>query len=182
MTTNQKLQDTIKENILMLPKGSQEVINSFDWLGETDKVGNANNLTENKISDLQTEVALVLVGLTNPDWFAKNIEIEVGVSEEESKKIANEVLEKVFKPIADKIEQNIKNKVQDKKTNWDQNVNFTLSGGDYSVFAEKAGTTNVLTNPSNLPLSGEAKNPPVKGDTGGFGKSKSEDIRSKFTI
>ena len=139
MTTNQKLQDSIKEDMLMLPKESQGVINSFDWLEETDKIGKANNLTESKINDLQTEVALVLVGLTNPDWFEKNIEIEVGTSEEEAKKIANETLEKIFKPIANKIEANLKNKVQDKNTKWDQNVNFTLSGGDIPSLRKRRG-------------------------------------------
>lgn len=177
MTTNPTLQDAIKEDLLMLPKESQAVVNSFDWLGETEKIGKENNLNEDEINNLQIETALVLVGLTSPDLYPYNIDEKVGTTLEKSKKIADEALEKVFKPIADKIEQNIKNKVQDKNGKWDQNVNFALSGGDYSVFAEKAGTTNALINktePLPNPLLNKER---AKGEVNPI-----EDIRSKFTI
>lgn len=149
-TTNQKLIEKINGEILKLPKESQEVINSFDWIKITDEIGGKYNFAEDEINDFQIETALVLVGLVDPDLYVTNIEDEVGITKIESEKIADEILEKVFKPIAKKIEENIKDKIKNKNTKWDQNLNFVLSGGDYSIFAEKAGTTNIINTPKSV--------------------------------
>ena len=50
----------------------------------------------------------MLVGIENGDFYAQNIENEVGTSKAEAEKIANETLEKIFIPISNLLEENIK--------------------------------------------------------------------------
>lgn len=134
---NQKLKENIKEYVLALPKEIQEVIDSFEWADIATEIGRKNGLTEIELNDLQTETGLVLVNLTNIEDFDKNIERNVRTTKEEAKKISIEIFDKVFQPISEKITEKIKTAIKDKKTRWDQNVNFILSGGNYFFFLDK---------------------------------------------
>lgn len=136
----EKLQNLIKEKIEKLPKESQEVINNFDWVKITEEIGKKHLLGENETNFLLVETLFILVGIENADSFEQNIEHEVGVSKDQAEKIASEVFEKIFEPIANIMEENLKKGLQGKNTSPVQNVNFILSGGDYSVF---------LDNPNN---------------------------------
>src|ERR1035437_6211516 len=118
MNTHEKLKEAIKDEVLMLPKETQVAIASFDWLGESEKIGQSNNLTDDEINDLQTETALVLVGLTDPYHYAKKIENEVGTTKEEAEKISLESFQKIFTPLVDKIAESIKSKLKDKSIKW----------------------------------------------------------------
>ena len=133
----EQLKQKINEEILKLPKINQEAINSIDWGGISEEIGKKYLLTENEIHDFQTETGLVLIGLVGLDMYALNIEKNIGVSQEESEKIAKEAFDRIFKPIADIIEQDVKNKIKTQIPKWDQSVNFIISGGDYSNFIEK---------------------------------------------
>ncbi len=159
-----KLKQTIKEEVGKLPKENQEVINTFGWEKISEEIGKKYLLTENEINDLQVETLLILVGLEDPDFYANNIENNVGASKDEANKISTEVFEKILTPINDAMIENIKKSGVSKNANAEQNLNFILSGGDYSAFLEK------LVPP---PLSGEDRgevfnsphpNPLLKGE------------------
>ncbi len=137
MDTNEKLKNAITEEMIKLPKDSQRAISSFDWLGEAEKIAKANNLLDEEINDFQTETALVLIGLVNPDYYAQNIENNVGTSKDEAEKIANEALEKIFMPIAKKREEIIKENIKNSPPTWDKYMQFVLAGGDYSYLGNK---------------------------------------------
>lgn len=132
----EKLQNLIKEKIDKLPKESQDIINAFDWVKITEEIGKKHLLGENEINFLLVEALFVLVGIERADLYETNIENEVGTTKDEAKKIAEEVFEKIFEPIANILEENMKKSLQGKKTNLSQDVNFILSGGDYSVFLD----------------------------------------------
>ena len=133
-----KLKQTIQEEVMKLPKDRQDAVKSFDWVSKTEEIGKKFLLLENEINDLQVETLLVLVGLEDGSYFSQNIENEVGTSKEEADKIAEEILQKVFAPIGDKMIENIKNSEKIKRADLGQNLDFILSGGDYSAFAEKS--------------------------------------------
>ena len=133
-----KLQQTIKEEIEKLPKEGQEAINVLDWVKTTEEIGKKYLLDESEVNNLQVETLLVLVGLADPEFYVTNIENQVGTIKDDATKIANEVLEKIFTPINNIFIENIKKNGKDKNPNAEQTLNFILSGGDYSAFVPKS--------------------------------------------
>ncbi|MFA5792013.1 MAG: hypothetical protein WC884_03180 [Candidatus Paceibacterota bacterium] len=132
----EKLKQIIKDEVVKLPKEMQEAIGAFDWVKVTEEIGK-KYLFESEIIDFQVETLLVLIGLENPEMYAINIENNVGTSREEAKRIADESFEKIFTPINNILEENIKKSGRAKNGSGEQNLNFILSGGDYSSFVEK---------------------------------------------
>ena len=130
----EKLKQIIKREMLKLPKDVQDAMNSLDWVTISEETGKKYFLNESEINDLQVQTLLVLAGLTALDDFAQDIENEVGTSKDEAEKITIEINKKIFTPIDEVIEENIKKTIKIKGTKWNQNLNFILSGGDYSIF------------------------------------------------
>lgn len=129
-----QLKQTIKEEIEKLPKEMQDAIGALDWAKTAEEIGKKYLLSEEEINDLQVETLLVLVGIEDGNYYAQNIEDNVGTSKNEAEKMANEALQKIFTPISDKLVENIKKSGKSKKANAEQNLDFILSGGDYSAF------------------------------------------------
>ena len=185
MDTN--LENTIKEEIAKLPKEATEVINKFNWIKISEEIGKKYELNEEKIEKLQVETSLVLLNLIEENEYLENLQKNIELDSEKTKKIIEEINEKIFIPISNQITENIKKDFKYRKTNWEQNINFILSGGDYIFFlspstsrpdkgdlegfSDKRETGGLKEyNPSNLPLSGEAI------------QKNLEDIKRKFTI
>ena len=181
-----KSKQIIKDESVKFPKDIQDAINAFNWGDISEEIGKKYLLSESEINNLQVEIGLILIGFENPELLVSNVEDEVGTTHDEAVKISQEVTDKIFTPIADKIEESIKEKIKGQKLNWKQSVNFILSGGDYSVFAEERENEN--SNPPNLPLSVETNSLSPRPDKGGVGEGllgttrRIQDIKSKFTI
>ena len=181
-----KLKQIFKEELVNQPKEVREAVTAFDWGSVSEQIGKKYLLTQEEITTLQVETALILLGVEYPDLYASNLEENLGTTREEAEKIAKEAVEKIFIPISDKVNTTIKEKTKDPK--WDQSVDFILSGGDYSVFMEKKPP---LTPPSQVgedvvkkindinPTS--VKDPVVKLNPTSI-PPKVADIRNKFTI
>jgi hypothetical protein len=127
-----KLKQKMEEEIMKLPKERQGAINAFDWSKVTEEIGKRHLLTESELNDFQLETGLVLLGLIDLDSYALNIENNVGTTQEESKKMSIEVFNEIFTPISRMIESSVKIK----NPNWNQRINFIISGGDYSTYIE----------------------------------------------
>jgi hypothetical protein len=160
-----KIKEKIKEFITVLPKQNQEVVNLSNWEKISEEIGKKHLLDQDEIDNFQLETGLVLVGIVNPVLFALNIENEVGTSKDEANKIANEVLEKIFNPIVDKLKEKGRVAMQEKPIHWQQNLDFILSGGDYTAFIRR------VESPTESRRLKVESNP-----------SKFEDLKSKFTI
>jgi len=103
-------------------------------------------LIEEEIESFQKEIAVTLLGIEYPAYLTRNIKDHLGVSQDSANKMTSEVIEKIYTPIAEKMESLIKINLQKIGSTWDQNVNFIVSGGDYSVFMRK----NVSKNASEV--------------------------------
>lgn len=133
----EKLKQIIKREMAKLPKENQEVINDFGWEQISEEIGRKFLLSDSEINIFQAETLVVLVGLEDPDYYAQNIENNVGTSKDEARKIADEVFERIFTPINDILIENIKKSDKSKNSSAEQNLDFILSGGDYSAFMEQ---------------------------------------------
>ncbi len=170
-----KLKQKMTEEIAGLSKENQDAINSFDWAGISENIAKKYFYTDNEINYVQLGVGIVLLGLGDLDWYARYIESEIGTSKDEANKIAEEALDKIFTPIANKIEEVVKKNEKDKDHKWDKNLDFILSGGDYSTLVAKAPEPEEPKK-SESPI--KPSPPPTKPIT----SSSIEDIRKKFTI
>lgn len=165
----EKLKQKIKEELSRMPNEIQEAVNSFDWGKISEEIGKKYLLEETGINDLQVEIMLVMTGITNIDNLKTNIESNIGTSKDEAEKIGNELFEKIFGPIGSKITENIKKNLKDKTITWKQNINFVVSGGNYTVFLERENVTEKMLDkpiPEKTPVN----------------YSKIEDLKNKFTI
>ena len=142
---NTKLKQKFNEIEKNLPRELRESMNAWDWEEIVKEIGGENFLIENSIEDLQLETAFILTGMEDANIFSLNIETEVGTSKERAEKIAKEIDEKVFKPIYEKLEEKIKQELKNKKISWKQNLDFVLSGGDYTLFlTAEEGEPNII--------------------------------------
>ena len=164
----EKLKQDLKEQMGSLPKESQEVINSFGWEKISEEIGKKYFLTEDDINMLQADIGCVLVGLEGQDELSVNIEDDVGTSRNHAQKMAEEIIEKILKPMVDVLSENIKKSMRIRNIHWQQNLDFILSGGDYTAFIRRPENQNEKTNTIN---GNTALNP-----------SKIDDLKSKFTI
>lgn len=133
----EKLAQTIKEDLIKLPKEVQGAINSSGWENISESIGKKYFLSENEINILQLEVGLVLLGYRKLDLLALNVESSAVIDKESAIKISEELYEKLFIPLDGVIQSSFKNKTTYTNKTWEQSINFIVSGGDYSVFLEK---------------------------------------------
>ena len=133
----EELKKTIKEELANLPQEGQDAINAVDWVKITEEIGKKFNLEDDEVGDLQTETLLVLIGATDLEFYAVNIENHVNTTKDTANALADEVSKKVFIPIKDILEENVKKSVGNKNLDPEQNLNFILSGGNYSSLIEK---------------------------------------------
>jgi len=140
----EKLKQTIKEELIKLPKETRDTVNAFDWGKVSEEIGKKYLLNESEVNDLQVETVLVLVGLAYADEYALNIENNVGTSKEEAEKITEEISQKIFSPISETIRKTIEDNLKNKSPNMEQTLNFIISGGDYSAFTKKDKNPDVV--------------------------------------
>jgi hypothetical protein len=139
-----KFKEIIKEEVSKLPMEAQEAINGFDWVKITEEIGEKFSFKEDEINNFQAETLIILVGIETIDSYAQNLEKNIRTSKENAEKISSEVIEKIFKPIKKLVEENVKKNMKNKEINWQQSVDFILSGGDYSTFMTRNRGQNLI--------------------------------------
>jgi len=162
-----KLKQIIKEEVEKLPKEARDAVSSFDWITITEEIGNKFLLEEDDINGVQTEILLVLVGITDLEFYEVNLENKMVFTKDKAKDIAEEVFREIFNPINNILIENIKKSPKSANLDWRKNLQFVLSDGDYSVFLEK---------------NNKSKNNETPKPTTSNNNHKIKDIRSKFTI
>ena len=162
----EKLKQTTKKELTTTPNDWQEVVNTLDWGTVSEGIGKKYFFSEDEINNLQVEIMLVLTGIEEIADLKVNIENNLIVSESNAEKITNELLEKIFKPITDKLTENIKKSLPNRNIHWQQNLDFILSGGDYTAFIRRV----------------EKENEGQDSLKNNFNPSKLDDLKSKFTI
>ena len=165
----EKNKQSIKEGLNLLPKEMQDAVSSFDWVKTSEEIGKRHFFSEEEVNVLQAEVGIVLIGIENRDFLALNIEGDIGTSKEEAEKISSEIVEKILNPIVEILTRNIRMGLKNKSVHWQQNLDFILSGGDYTAFIREPKKETKLGIED-------------KGTSTTFNQSKLDDLKSKFTI
>lgn len=162
----EKSKNLIQEEMLNLPKEHQNAIDFSNWEKISGEIGKKYLLDEDETETLQLETASVLFGLVDENDYTQNIENSVGTSKNEAEKIAEEVNQKIFMPIYYSLTEKLKENIKTKNPDWEQNLNFVLSGGDYSVFMKRRDDTINTTPYTPLVRGNTMPSRPDKGEAG----------------
>lgn len=135
--TTEKLNEMIKEGMVKLPKETRETIENFGWEKITEEVAKKYSLNEIQIIDLKNQIGLILTEIVELDFIALSIENNLNIDKEKALKISEEVIQQIFIPILKNLENIIKKNLNVKNIHWQQNLDFILSGGDYTAFIRR---------------------------------------------
>ena len=162
----EELKKIIEEEMQVLPKESVEVINAFNWAKVSEEIGSKYLYTEEEQNLLDAEIALVMLGITDQEFLPSRIENNIITSHSNAEKISEEIVEKILVPIVNNLSEKIKNGLKNRVAHWQQNLDFILSGGDYTAF---------IRDPIVKKLENTAPNNTVN-------DSKLDDLKNSFTI
>lgn len=97
-------QEQLKEKYNKLPEDVKNAIFSAGVEKALTEIGEKNNLHIDKIGELMEEVDLVMLGVTNPKDFIRNLYGRLGIEDKEQvRRIAHEVNEQVFQKIRESL-------------------------------------------------------------------------------
>ena len=93
-------QEQLKEKYNTLPDDVKNAIFSAGVEKALTEIGEKNNLHIDKVGELMEEVDLVMLGITNPKDFIRNLYTRLGTEDKEKvRQVAHEVNEQVFQKI-----------------------------------------------------------------------------------
>ncbi len=102
MNENDKL---VQEQFLKLPPALQKALGEIPWKSSVNEIARLHNLKPEQAESIETETMFILYGFESPDDYVTNMVREVVIAEDLAYAIANEVNEKIFKPISVKVEE-----------------------------------------------------------------------------
>lgn len=100
---NNKLQQHYENRKKLLPDIQQQALDSFNWLSVLLDIGKKYTLQIDELEDLQIEVMLVLVGLSNPLDLEGELGNKLPLSPVEIDKLLGDINTKILEPIHDYI-------------------------------------------------------------------------------
>ncbi|OHA19243.1 MAG: hypothetical protein A2836_02945 [Candidatus Taylorbacteria bacterium RIFCSPHIGHO2_01_FULL_45_63] len=99
------IQDTIKKQRASLPEDIQKAMASVEVGESLRQIAEKYNLHIDQGGALETETALVMLGLAHPTEFIKNIEKSVEVSYDIAKEIGQDINTQVFRQIRESLKK-----------------------------------------------------------------------------
>ena len=105
MDLNQKKEKEIMDRYLDLPEDVQKALFSSATSDAIFDVGKKHGLQIDKMGELADETGLVMLGMTKPSEYIKNLEKRLGVEAIKAKEIADSINQKVFSPIRESLKK-----------------------------------------------------------------------------
>ena len=102
---DQKTNKDILEIVSELPKDLRDAYFSPATTEAIKETGKNNGLTIDKIGELAHETGLVMIGITPPGEYIKNLTGRLGVAPEKAKAVAEEINQKVFQPVRESLKK-----------------------------------------------------------------------------
>ena len=103
---DQKLQDheqAIAEAFAQIPESLQTALTEVDWGSAIQHMGKKYSLNIPQLGSLDTEVLLVMLGLTDDKDFPGMLSQELGLDSETVSKLVQDLNSSVFQPIQDRV-------------------------------------------------------------------------------
>jgi hypothetical protein len=100
---DQNTKQIVQEQFNRLPKQIQDAITNSGWEQKIRSIARKYDLVVGEAGTLELETLLVMLGLENPKDYKKNIQREIGLSDEKANTIIKAVDEQIFKDIKKKL-------------------------------------------------------------------------------
>ncbi len=97
LDSEDKIKESIKEELSKIPFEYQQAINTFGWQKECQKIGEKFKLTESEIHNFKLEVAFLILGISDLDTLYEFLENEIGGTGWET--IEELVIKNILNPI-----------------------------------------------------------------------------------
>lgn len=173
-----EIEKIIEKQMEKLPGEVKQLFAGEELKNKITNIGTKNRLSIEELGTLQLEIYLVLLGLIHPDNFPITLSENLKIEKTKLDQIINEVNEQVFRDIREKLKEAYEKTngilydtgIIPENPDWQQNLNFILSGGDYVAFLEERNDKN-SPQKGNMPKSNIPVNP-----------KRMTDLRDKFTI
>ncbi|MDP3934980.1 MAG: hypothetical protein Q8Q46_02080 [Candidatus Giovannonibacteria bacterium] len=101
--TNKNIE--IMERYKDLPEDIQQALFSSATSDAILAIGKKNGLAIDKIGELVDETGLVMLGITSPSDYVKNLVSRLSVTQEKARAIAEEINQKVFQPVRESLKK-----------------------------------------------------------------------------
>ena len=105
MDADPKKLEKITEKYLDLPEDVQKAMFSSTTSDAIFEIGKKYDLIIDKMGELADETGLVMLGITKPNEFIRNLENRLGVPAKKAKEIAEDINQKVFSPIRESLKK-----------------------------------------------------------------------------
>jgi len=97
--------EIIKERLEILPDTLKSFVLDENWRREAEKIGKQFNLDEEKYASFENEIFLTLLCFEPKSDFAENIKAEVGLDQNISNWVAEDVNKNIFSAVEYELEQ-----------------------------------------------------------------------------
>ncbi|KKT29755.1 hypothetical protein A3G55_04495 [Candidatus Giovannonibacteria bacterium RIFCSPLOWO2_12_FULL_44_25] len=104
-TVDNKKRQAISEALEKLPEDLRGALFAPETTDAVQAVGKKAELTIDKIGELADETGLVMLGITSPSDYVKNLTSRLAVPAEKARAIAEEINKKVFQPVRESLKK-----------------------------------------------------------------------------
>ncbi len=102
---NQDKKNEILNRYQELPEDLQRALVSPNYSDIMTEIGKKFELPIDKVGELADETGLVMLGLTSPSDYVKNLTARLSVPQEKARAIAEEINQKVFQPVRESLKK-----------------------------------------------------------------------------
>ena len=99
------VREEMKQRFALLPEQLQKVIMGSDYQQKLFDIAKANKLTYDELSTLEIDTTMVLIGMTRPEEYRDEIQVQLKKNDAEVDVIVKDVNDKVFGPVRSALER-----------------------------------------------------------------------------
>ncbi|OGF63504.1 hypothetical protein A2926_02510 [Candidatus Giovannonibacteria bacterium RIFCSPLOWO2_01_FULL_44_40] len=105
IAVDNKKRQAISEALEKLPEDLHKALFAPETTDSVQAVGKNAGLMIDKIGEFADETGLVMLGITPPSDYVKNLTRRLGVEQEKAKAIAEEINQQIFKPVRESLKR-----------------------------------------------------------------------------
>src|SRR3989338_11443962 len=105
IAVDNKKRQAISEALEKLPEDLHKALFAPETTDSVQAVGKNAGLMIDKVGELADETGLVMLGITPPSDYVKNLVSRLGAPQEKARAIAEEINQKVFQPVRESLKK-----------------------------------------------------------------------------
>lgn len=135
---DQEIEKIIEEQMKKLPIEVRTLFTDPRLNDKIINIGKKNGLNEEQLVIFLTETNLVMLGLVHPDDYSDELKSHLNINDLKADNITNDINTEILGEIREKLKEAYEKTdgSSEIEPDWEQNLDFILSGGNYAAFME----------------------------------------------